>query len=173
MVSGYPTNGQILRITDRQERQQAARAECCNRCNSSCLDRCGTRGGPPRTAIRRGPGHRWATTAWAPGSSTRIGTGTGSGAAVRGCRCHADHGRQARPRSGSAGRLYGRRRPPPAAWSSPPGTGANEDQLRQIAADGLARMYFRANNSPAHGLGVELTTWSGSRSSSSHPTCGR
>ncbi|MEU1371592.1 hypothetical protein ABZ454_36520 [Streptomyces sp. NPDC005803] len=35
--------------------------------------------------------------------------------------------------------------------------GANEDQLRQIAADGLARMYFRANNSRAHGLGVEFT----------------
>lgn len=35
--------------------------------------------------------------------------------------------------------------------------GANEHQLRQIAADGLARMYFRANNSRAHGLGVEFT----------------
>ncbi|MFI5642572.1 telomere-protecting terminal protein Tpg [Streptomyces goshikiensis] len=35
--------------------------------------------------------------------------------------------------------------------------GANEEQLRQIAADGLARMYFRANNSRAHGLGVEFT----------------
>jgi hypothetical protein len=35
--------------------------------------------------------------------------------------------------------------------------GENEDQLRQIAADGLARMYFRANNSRAHGLGVEFT----------------
>ncbi|MEW2373405.1 XRE family transcriptional regulator [Streptomyces sp. NPDC006656] len=35
--------------------------------------------------------------------------------------------------------------------------GANEDQLRQIAADGLAKMYFRANNSRAHGLGVEFT----------------
>ncbi|MFI0155835.1 telomere-protecting terminal protein Tpg [Streptomyces lydicus] len=35
--------------------------------------------------------------------------------------------------------------------------GAGEDQLRQIAADGLARMYFRANNSRAHGLGVEFT----------------
>ncbi|MEW1693787.1 telomere-protecting terminal protein Tpg [Streptomyces sp. NPDC091265] len=35
--------------------------------------------------------------------------------------------------------------------------GAKEDQLRQIAADGLARMYFRADNSRAHGLGVEFT----------------
>jgi hypothetical protein len=35
--------------------------------------------------------------------------------------------------------------------------GANEDQLRQIAADGLARMYFRDNNARAHGLGVEFT----------------
>ncbi|MFE2503520.1 telomere-protecting terminal protein Tpg [Streptomyces rubiginosohelvolus] len=35
--------------------------------------------------------------------------------------------------------------------------GKAEDQLRQIAADGLARMYFRANNSRAHGLGVEFT----------------
>ncbi|MBB6440190.1 hypothetical protein HNQ79_006723, partial [Streptomyces candidus] len=30
-------------------------------------------------------------------------------------------------------------------------------QLHQIAADGLAQMYFRANNSRAHGLGVEFT----------------
>ncbi|MFF9077897.1 telomere-protecting terminal protein Tpg [Streptomyces sp. NPDC014735] len=35
--------------------------------------------------------------------------------------------------------------------------GATEQQLQQIAADGLARMYFRANNSRAHGLGVEFT----------------
>ncbi|MFJ7200969.1 MULTISPECIES: telomere-protecting terminal protein Tpg [unclassified Streptomyces] len=35
--------------------------------------------------------------------------------------------------------------------------GANERQLQQIAADGLAQMYFRANNSRAHGLGVEFT----------------
>ncbi|MER5502999.1 hypothetical protein ABT096_38285 [Streptomyces sp. NPDC002561] len=35
--------------------------------------------------------------------------------------------------------------------------GANERQLQQIAADGLAQMYFRANNSRAHGLGMELT----------------
>ncbi|MEV2202405.1 XRE family transcriptional regulator [Streptomyces fradiae] len=35
--------------------------------------------------------------------------------------------------------------------------GADEDQLRQIAADGLARMYFRANNTRAHGLDVEFT----------------
>ncbi|MFF4935330.1 telomere-protecting terminal protein Tpg [Streptomyces griseofuscus] len=35
--------------------------------------------------------------------------------------------------------------------------GATERQLQQIAADGLARMYFRANNSRAHGLGVEFT----------------
>jgi hypothetical protein len=35
--------------------------------------------------------------------------------------------------------------------------GATEHQLRQIAADGLARMYFRADNSRAHGLGVEFT----------------
>ncbi|MEV8530161.1 XRE family transcriptional regulator [Streptomyces sp. NPDC052000] len=35
--------------------------------------------------------------------------------------------------------------------------GAGEQQLQQIAADGLAQMYFRANNSRAHGLGVEFT----------------
>lgn len=35
--------------------------------------------------------------------------------------------------------------------------GATEHQLQQIAADGLARMYFRADNSRAHGLGVEFT----------------
>ncbi|WP_410088741.1 telomere-protecting terminal protein Tpg [Streptomyces sp. t39] len=35
--------------------------------------------------------------------------------------------------------------------------GADEDQLRQTAADGLARMYFRADNTRAHGLDVELT----------------
>ncbi|MGO4635030.1 XRE family transcriptional regulator [Streptomyces sp. 2RAF24] len=35
--------------------------------------------------------------------------------------------------------------------------GAGEDQLRQIAADGLAQMYFRANNTRAHGLDVEFT----------------
>ncbi|MEE6269114.1 XRE family transcriptional regulator [Streptomyces diastatochromogenes] len=35
--------------------------------------------------------------------------------------------------------------------------GASEQQLQQIAADGLARMYFRANNTRASGLGVEFT----------------
>jgi hypothetical protein len=35
--------------------------------------------------------------------------------------------------------------------------GAGEQQLQQIAADGLAQMYFRANDSRAHGLGVEFT----------------
>ncbi|MFJ3673675.1 telomere-protecting terminal protein Tpg [Streptomyces sp. NPDC090106] len=35
--------------------------------------------------------------------------------------------------------------------------GATEQQLQQIAADGLAEMYFRANNSRAAGLGVEFT----------------
>ncbi|MEU6175811.1 XRE family transcriptional regulator [Streptantibioticus parmotrematis] len=35
--------------------------------------------------------------------------------------------------------------------------GATEQQLQQIAADGLARMYFRNNNTRAHGLGVEFT----------------
>ncbi|MEV7203428.1 telomere-protecting terminal protein Tpg [Streptomyces griseoluteus] len=35
--------------------------------------------------------------------------------------------------------------------------GATEQQLQHIAADGLARMYFRADNSRAHGLGVEFT----------------
>ncbi|WP_431983148.1 telomere-protecting terminal protein Tpg [Streptomyces qinglanensis] len=35
--------------------------------------------------------------------------------------------------------------------------GKTEDQLRQIAAEGLARMYFRANNTRAHGLDVEFT----------------
>ncbi|MFB8127515.1 hypothetical protein ACFVG1_35200 [Streptomyces bacillaris] len=31
----------------------------------------------------------------------------------------------------------------------------DEDRLRQIAADGLARMHFRADNTRAHGLNVE------------------
>lgn len=31
------------------------------------------------------------------------------------------------------------------------------EQLQQIAADGLARMYFRANNTRVAGLGVEFT----------------
>jgi hypothetical protein len=35
--------------------------------------------------------------------------------------------------------------------------GATERQLEQIAAEGLAQMYFRANNTRAHGLGVEFT----------------
>ncbi|MFG3350282.1 telomere-protecting terminal protein Tpg [Streptomyces sp. NPDC048018] len=35
--------------------------------------------------------------------------------------------------------------------------GAGENQLRQIAAEGLAQMYFRANNTRAHGLDVEFT----------------
>lgn len=35
--------------------------------------------------------------------------------------------------------------------------GATEDQLRQIAADGLAKMYFRANDTRAAGLGVKFT----------------
>ncbi|MFB7942335.1 telomere-protecting terminal protein Tpg [Streptomyces sp. NPDC056049] len=35
--------------------------------------------------------------------------------------------------------------------------GAGENHLRQIAAEGLARMYFRANNTRAHGLDVEFT----------------
>ncbi|MFF3646505.1 telomere-protecting terminal protein Tpg [Streptomyces sp. NPDC002564] len=35
--------------------------------------------------------------------------------------------------------------------------GADERQLQQIAADGLAQMYFRANDSRARGLGVEFT----------------
>ncbi|MFF9365009.1 telomere-protecting terminal protein Tpg [Streptomyces griseoluteus] len=35
--------------------------------------------------------------------------------------------------------------------------GATDQQLQHIAADGLAQMYFRANNSRAHGLGVEFT----------------
>ncbi|MFD8233026.1 telomere-protecting terminal protein Tpg [Streptomyces sp. NPDC001443] len=35
--------------------------------------------------------------------------------------------------------------------------GATEQQFQQIAADGLAQMYFRANNSRAYGLGVEFT----------------
>ncbi|GHH45325.1 telomere-protecting terminal protein Tpg [Streptomyces candidus] len=35
--------------------------------------------------------------------------------------------------------------------------GADEQQLHRIAADGLAQMYFRANDSRAHGLGVEFT----------------
>lgn len=35
--------------------------------------------------------------------------------------------------------------------------GANERQLQRIAAEGLAEMYFRNNNTRAHGLGVEFT----------------
>ncbi|MER7805555.1 XRE family transcriptional regulator [Streptomyces parvulus] len=35
--------------------------------------------------------------------------------------------------------------------------GATERQLQQIAAEGLAEMYFRDNNTRAHGLGVEFT----------------
>jgi hypothetical protein len=35
--------------------------------------------------------------------------------------------------------------------------GAPERQLQQIAAEGLARMYFRANDTRAHGLDVEFT----------------
>ncbi|TRO56141.1 XRE family transcriptional regulator, partial [Streptomyces sp. IB201691-2A2] len=34
---------------------------------------------------------------------------------------------------------------------------ANEQQLQSIAAEGLAEMYFRNNNTRAHGLGVEFT----------------
>jgi hypothetical protein len=34
---------------------------------------------------------------------------------------------------------------------------APETQLRRIAAEGLAQMYFRADNTRAHGLGVEFT----------------
>lgn len=34
---------------------------------------------------------------------------------------------------------------------------ATEQQLQRIAAEGLAEMYFRANNTRAHGLGVEFT----------------
>ncbi|MFE0192959.1 telomere-protecting terminal protein Tpg [Streptomyces sp. NPDC058989] len=35
--------------------------------------------------------------------------------------------------------------------------GATEQQLQRIAAEGLAQMYFRADNTRAHGLGVEFT----------------
>ncbi|MBL1087632.1 XRE family transcriptional regulator [Streptomyces actinomycinicus] len=35
--------------------------------------------------------------------------------------------------------------------------GATERQLQQIAAEGLAQMYFRANDTRAQGLGVEFT----------------
>ena len=35
--------------------------------------------------------------------------------------------------------------------------GASEQQLQKIAADGLAQMYFRANNTRARGLDVEFT----------------
>ncbi|MEV5319249.1 XRE family transcriptional regulator [Streptomyces sp. NPDC052687] len=35
--------------------------------------------------------------------------------------------------------------------------GATERQLQRIAAEGLARMYFRADNTRAHGLEVEFT----------------
>ncbi|MFD9044678.1 telomere-protecting terminal protein Tpg [Streptomyces bottropensis] len=36
-------------------------------------------------------------------------------------------------------------------------SGANEQQLQRIAAEGLAEMYFRNNNTRAAGLGVEFT----------------
>ncbi|MFB7114252.1 telomere-protecting terminal protein Tpg [Streptomyces sp. NPDC056190] len=35
--------------------------------------------------------------------------------------------------------------------------GATEQQRKRIAAEGLGEMYFRANNTRAHGLGVEFT----------------
>ncbi|KOT49913.1 MULTISPECIES: telomere-protecting terminal protein Tpg [Streptomyces] len=35
--------------------------------------------------------------------------------------------------------------------------GASEQQMQRIAAEGLAEMYFRANNTRANGLGVEFT----------------
>ncbi|WP_037677362.1 telomere-protecting terminal protein Tpg [Streptomyces griseus] len=35
--------------------------------------------------------------------------------------------------------------------------GATEQQLQDIAAEGLAEMYFRADNTRAHGLSVEFT----------------
>ncbi|MEG3627610.1 telomere-protecting terminal protein Tpg [Streptomyces poriticola] len=35
--------------------------------------------------------------------------------------------------------------------------GATEQQLQRIAAEGLAETYFRADNTRAHGLGVEFT----------------
>ncbi|MFI1606914.1 telomere-protecting terminal protein Tpg [Streptomyces griseofuscus] len=35
--------------------------------------------------------------------------------------------------------------------------GATEHQLQQTAADDLARMYFQADNTRAHGPGVEFT----------------
>ncbi|MFF6771966.1 telomere-protecting terminal protein Tpg [Streptomyces sp. NPDC012637] len=35
--------------------------------------------------------------------------------------------------------------------------GADEQQLQRIAAEGLAEMYFRANNTRAAGLGVQFT----------------
>ncbi|WP_237532581.1 hypothetical protein [Streptomyces sp. SID8352] len=46
--------------------------------------------------------------------------------------------------------------PTSSAWRSGPSQ-HTEDQLRQIAAEGLAQMYFRANNTRAHGLDVEFT----------------
>lgn len=38
-----------------------------------------------------------------------------------------------------------------------PETGANEQRLRDIAAEGLGEMYFRDGGRRAHGLGVEIT----------------
>ncbi|MEU6556283.1 hypothetical protein ABZ915_39470 [Streptomyces sp. NPDC046915] len=35
--------------------------------------------------------------------------------------------------------------------------GVPEAELRAILAEGLAQMYFRANNTRAHGLGVEFS----------------
>ncbi|MFE5096382.1 telomere-protecting terminal protein Tpg [Streptomyces sp. NPDC056638] len=47
--------------------------------------------------------------------------------------------------------------------------GANEQQLQQIAADGLAQMYFRANNSRATASEWSSPTWNGSTSSCRTP----
>ncbi|MFD9813307.1 hypothetical protein [Streptomyces sp. NPDC059080] len=43
--------------------------------------------------------------------------------------------------------VAGRQGPPLAAGAA----------FQQVAAEGLAQMYFRANNTRAHGLGVEFT----------------
>ncbi|MEU3830538.1 hypothetical protein AB0F36_35335 [Streptomyces sp. NPDC029080] len=66
------------------------------------------------------------------------------------------------PLPGVRQQLVQQRHPPSAPASAPTRftareQGATEQQLQQIAADGLARTYFRADNSRAHGLVVEFT----------------
>ncbi|WP_370424250.1 XRE family transcriptional regulator (plasmid) [Streptomyces sp. QH1-20] len=73
----------------------------------------------------------------------------------------ARFGFHAAPGSSDDGRIRDITQALPPQWADRLFTareqGANEQQLQQIAADGLAEMYFRANNTRANGLGVEFT----------------